>query len=329
MLIPKVDVVGEECSKSNPSAYDMLTGESKSMRELKSIICRISQVTSNVLITGETGTGKELVAELIHQQSNRSNHSLVCLNCAAIPESLLESELFGHKKGSFTGATSHRDGLFKQAHKGSLLLDEIGDMSIQGQAKILRALESKQIYPVGGSYPVKVDVRIIAATNQELEKRVKDNQFRADLFYRLNVARVQLPPLRERRGDIALLSEHFVHLFNKRFDMRVEGVSNSALELLNQYHWPGNVRQLKNILEASFINQPGPMIRVEDFPVWFCQLVLPAHHNVSSLAEEKHRLKEAMHMCEGNKSKAAKLLNCSRMTLYRKLHKHKICYNQL
>jgi len=323
MLIPKV-VMGERYSKSKLSAYDLLIGESKSMRELKTAVYRISQVASNVLITGETGTGKELVAELIHQQSNRSNHTLVCLNCAAIPESLLESELFGHEKGSFTGASSRRDGLFKQAHKGSLLLDEIGDMSMQGQAKILRALESEQIYPVGGNHPVNVDVRIIAATNQELEKRVKDKQFRADLFYRLNVARVQVPPLRERRGDIELLAYHFIDLFNKRFSMAIKGISNSVLELLNQYYWPGNVRQLKNILEASFINQPKHIIEVENLPLWFCQMVLPKYRNTESLEDEKSRLKEAMQMAEGNKSKAAKLLNCSRMTLYRKLHKHKI-----
>src|SRR6476619_4478185 len=234
-----------------------IVGRSEPMQQVFKLIGQLAGSDATALITGESGTGKELVARAIYHHSRRNNQPFLAVNCAAIPEQLLESELFGHERGSFTGATMQRIGKFEQCNKGTIFLDEIGDMTPATQTKILRVLQSGSFERVGGNQPVKVDVRVIAATNKPLEKAVADKQFREDLFYRLNVVRVQMPSLRDRRDDIRLLVNYFLRKFAQAQKQQPKSISQSALEALERYHWPGNVRELENIVQRAIVVAKG------------------------------------------------------------------------
>lgn len=237
-----------------------LIGQSPAMQRMRQLIETAGPTNSRVLIGGENGTGKELVARAIHMHSPRAEHPFVAVNCAAIPETLIESELFGHEKGSFTGATAMKRGQFEQADGGTLFLDEIGDMSLNTQAKVLRALQEQQFTRVGGTKLMKVDVRVLAASNKDLEKEIGRGQFREDLFYRLNVVPIVVPPLRERREDIPALVQHFMKLHVQEQGLRMKEVSPEAMGVLQHYEWPGNIRELRNLIERLMIMVPGPVI---------------------------------------------------------------------
>lgn len=244
-------------------AFHNLIGKSKKIREIFSLIERIAPTNSTVLITGESGTGKELVAKAIHYSSLRKGQPFVSINCGALPESLLESELFGHLKGSFTGAYTDKKGLFETAHKGTILLDEISEMSLWMQVKLLRVLQEKKIRRVGGTEEKEVDVRIIASTNVDLSERIREGKFREDLFYRLNVIRINLPPLRERKEDIPLLVEHFIKIYNQKTGKNIKGIREDALKILEAYYWPGNVRELENCIERAVVFETSDLIAPE------------------------------------------------------------------
>jgi len=306
---------------SGLSESDRMVGESPAMREVRTYLRKIAPTDSSVLITGDTGTGKELAAELIHLNSPRSRKPLVCINCAAIPDSLLESELFGYERGAFTGASSPKEGQLQLADKGTVFFDEIGEMSPYAQAKILRAIENKQVYRLGGRRSIALDVRFIAATNQDMEHLVAEGRFRKDLYFRLNVARLHLPRLHERKEDIPRLVAHYVPEFNRRFGRAVEGLTPEALACLLQYDWPGNVRELKNLLEAIFINLPPEDIAYVDVPVSFHRRLAKTEGLPPG---ERDRLLAALFATKWTKSKAAESLQWSRMTLYRKMAKYQI-----
>lgn len=246
--------------------YEMI-GESAPIRELKAQIAIAAPTSAWALITGENGTGKELVARSIHYLSNRRDKPFVEVNCAAIPEELIESELFGHEKGAFTGATAQRKGKFDQAHEGSLFLDEIGDMSLKTQAKVLRILQERKFERVGGHRTIEVDVRVIAATNKDLEEEIRQGNFREDLYYRLNVIPFHVPPLRERKEDIQALAEHFLDFFSRKESREPKVLAPDALELFTNYNWPGNVRELKNLVERIVIMTAGKIITPQQLPV--------------------------------------------------------------
>jgi len=298
-----------------------LIGDSQPMREIAAYMAKIAATDSTVLITGETGTGKELVAEQIHCNSLRRLRPFVSINCAALPENLVESELFGFDRGAFTGAVAAKRGKFEQAQGGTVFLDEIGDMSLHSQAKILHCIETKEIYPLGGQRVLPLDIRIIAATNQEPEKLMAEGSFRSDLFYRLNVARIHLPPLRDRKQDIPRLVEHTVEKLNGRFGRQVEGLTEEAMSFLYRYHWPGNVRELINLLEAAFINLPAKKISFVDLPQQFLKQIETASGRSE---DERNRIVSALLETNWNKSTAAQNLKWSRMTLYRKIAKYNI-----
>jgi DNA-binding NtrC family response regulator len=296
-----------------------LVGSSRIMQEVRQAIHTIACYPSTCLITGETGTGKELVAALLHKQSNRSTQPLISINCAAIPDTLLESELFGYERGAFTGADRAYPGKLQEAQGGMVFFDEIGELSPFAQAKLLRAIETHEICRLGSSSRVQIRCRIIAATNQDLEDNVRSGRFRKDLFFRLNVMRLQLPALRDRMEDLAALCRHFIGQFNREFGLVVEGVSDQLLEAMRSYDWPGNVRELRNLLEAAVVRSSGIKIDLEDLPPGFS--FLAAGDRVSV---DRERLLSTLAATKGNKSKAAVRLNYSRMTLYRKLARYHI-----
>jgi formate hydrogenlyase transcriptional activator len=245
---------------------DGIVGESDALNDMVTQIRMVAPTVTTVLIEGETGTGKELAAHAIHRHSPRSAQPFVKMNCAAIPAALLESELFGHERGAFTGALIRRMGRFEAAHNGTLFLDEIGDMPLELQAKLLRVLQDHEFERLGSSSTVKVDVRVIAATNQDLEQLVVEKKFRMDLFYRLNVFPISLPPLRRRTKDIPLLAEHFIGLFNERMNKRINRIPADALDALLRYHWPGNIRELQNVIERSVLHTPDEVLRLCHLP---------------------------------------------------------------
>jgi len=248
------------------TGQDNIIGHSAKMRAIFDMILTIAPQTSRVLITGETGTGKELVARAIHENSSRSQQPFITINCGAFPETLLESELFGYTKGAFTGANENRQGLFKAANKGTLFLDEIGNMSLSMQVKLFRALQEGKVRPVGSNEETEIDVRVIAATNKDLDKAIADGEFREDLYYRLSVIPIQLPPLRERRDDIPLLARSFLERFRKSMEKPLEGISPEAMHLMEEYEWPGNVRELENTMERSVALETGTMISAAVLP---------------------------------------------------------------
>jgi transcriptional regulator with PAS, ATPase and Fis domain len=298
-----------------------IIGTGSPMQGIKKYIRKVAETDSTVLINGETGTGKELAAEFIHQLSKRRNKPFVCINCAALPENLLESELFGYERGAFTGAMATRRGKFEIATQGTIFLDEISDLSPHAQAKILRIVETKEAYRLGGHVSISMDSRIIAATNQDPEQLIQENKFRKDLYYRLNVAQVYLPPLRDRRGDIQLLIDYFIRDYNKKFRRNIQAFSKKALDYLLNYDWPGNIRELKNLVEATYINLPLQNIDFIELPDLFIERL----RKYSTTPEcEREQLLSALTATNWNKSKAAEKLNWSRMTLYRKLRKYEL-----
>jgi DNA-binding NtrC family response regulator len=253
-------------SSSKTPGVSALIGSTARIREIRAQLERVARTSSNVLIVEETGTGKELAAAILHHASPRRSKELVCINCAAIPDNLLESELFGYERGAFTGANSGRPGLMQHADGATVVLDEIADMSLHAQAKVLRMIDYKEVRPVGGRQAQTMNVRIIAATHGELQTRIAEGRFRADLYYRLNVACVRLPPLRERREDIPLLLEHYIGVLNKSHKRNGERFSDDALACMMRYDWPGNVRDLRNVVEAIYIDQPDRVILPAQIP---------------------------------------------------------------
>lgn len=298
-----------------------LVGQSQAIQKVREYIRQVANCDANVLITGETGTGKELVARSIHYSSARRCKPYISFNAAAIPDSLLESELFGHAKGAFTGADTLRDGKLKSADGGTILFDEIGDMSPFLQAKLLRCLEARVIQRLGSSIEIPLDVRVLAATNLDLAGSVETGNFRRDLYYRLNVVRIQLPPLRERSEDIIPLLEYFVAELSRTYDKKVTAVAADVIESFLKHNWPGNIRELKNLLEATFVTLRSPDISLEDLPSHYFE-TCNRHRDQDS--EERARILSSLSAHNWNKSLAAKALAWSRMTLYRKLKKYQI-----
>ncbi|MEE8603895.1 MAG: sigma 54-interacting transcriptional regulator [Candidatus Aminicenantaceae bacterium] len=295
-----------------------ILGEAEKMKRVFDIIKKVAPTNITVLVQGETGTGKELVAKAIHTLSPRREFAFVPVNCAAIPRELIESELFGHEKGAFTGATSAREGKFQSAHGGTIFLDEIGDMSLDLQAKILRILEDKELQRVGGNKSISVDVRIIAATNKDLAKAVEEGTFREDLFYRLNVVAVMLPPLKERKKDIIPLAEYFIA-------GRVKKISSKAKRLLESYDWPGNIRELRNCVDRAVVLGDGKVIQPEDLPYTFRKggQVIPAPLERLDHMEEDHIVR-VLRYTNWNKSDAARILGITRQTLDNKIKRYTI-----
>lgn len=307
-------------------AFDQILGKSKPMREVFDLIRRVADSQTNILITGESGTGKELVAKAIHFNSGRREALFVAVNCAAIPEQLLESELFGHVKGSFTDAKNDKRGLFEEAQKGTLFLDEISEMPMMLQAKLLRAVQEREIRRVGATRSIPVDARIIAATNVQLAEEVKVKRFREDLFYRLNVIEIRLPPLRERKEDIPLLTNMLLQRCAALRDKPMNGISESALGLLMDYSWPGNVRELENVVERAVTLARSDKIILEDLPPVIRetsgerQVIENAVERLLSLEElEGIYIRRILEKNGGNKYQAAQVLGIDRKTLYRKL----------
>lgn len=294
-------------------------GDSASVHELRRYIPKVAQSHASVLITGETGTGKELVAAAVHQLSDRCDAPFVAVNCAALPEGLIETELFGHQKGAFSGATNHGIGKAAEADGGTLFLDEIGEMTMFGQAKLLRFLETGAMDRIGSPRPVPVDIRIVAATNQHPEDLISQNKFRADLYYRLNVARIEIDPLRDRPSDIATLINWFTAQMNDQFGLAVQPPDADLQEVLQNYDWPGNVRELRNMVEAIFIDPPEGRLTFSSLPSAFQRLM--AGHQVS-MPDERIQLVTALKCTNWNKTEAARMLNISRMSIYRKIDKY-------
>jgi len=305
-----------------------------SMMEICRDTARIALSNANVLISGESGTGKELIARAIHFHSRRANGPFIKINCAALPDSLLESELFGHEKGAFTGAQGQRQGLFERAHQGTLLLDEIGEMPLNLQVKLLRVLQEREFERVGGNQTIKVDIRIVAATNRKLAERVTQGQFREDLFYRLNVIHLEIPPLRQRPGDVTLLANHFVQKFAAENQRDIIEIDSQALALLNAWTWPGNVRELANVIERAVIMSTGVVIYADDLPLEFQPKTVvtksAALPNVQGClkdavkAYEKQLLQSVLLRHGGNRTHCALELGISRRALMYKLQEYGI-----
>jgi len=312
-------------------------GNSPAMLHIYKMIRQVAPTRTNILITGESGTGKELIATAIHQESDRRDQPFVVINCGGIPETLMESELFGHKKGSFTGATSDKKGLFQIADKGTVFLDEIGELSVPIQVKLLRAIQEKTFKAVGGNKDISVDIRIIAATNKQLQKGVIAGNFREDLFYRLNVIEVKLPPLRERKGDLRTLAQHFLDKYSREMNKKITKISSYAIDLLNKYDFPGNIRELENLMERSVALSTTNILLPDS-------LALSIHKRrwiegikdrrfdldevsqgvaLDSILEEIERayLLKALEVANGNKNNAAELLGISFRSLRYRLDK--------
>lgn len=315
--------------------YGDLLGASPVMRDLFLRLARIADTESPVLIAGESGTGKELVARALHQQSRRKQNPFVAINCAALPETLLESELFGHTQGAFTDARSMRKGLFLQAEGGSLLLDEIGDMPLNLQPKLLRALEGRVIRPLGGEAEIPFDVRVIASTNRDIEAAVEEGRFREDLYYRVNVIRLDLPPLRSRGADILILAQCFLEDLASRLDRPIKGISNSAAERLMNYNWPGNVRELRNVVEQAIVLASHDKLAIDDLPERIrnhrpSQALLATDNPRELVTMEEVERRYIMHVLEAtnnNQTQSARILGLDRKTLWRKLHQYGVAHN--
>ncbi len=330
ILKKEVNFLRDEVKKAY--SFHNIIGKSKVMEEVFETIAKVMDTDSTVLIQGESGTGKELVARAIHYEGKRKRFPFVAVHCAALPDTLMESELFGHEKGAFTGATERRIGRFELAHRGTLFLDEVSEMSVNVQSKLLRVLEEKEFMRVGGTKPVKVDVRVITATNQDLEKKVKEGTFREDLYYRINVVPIYIPPLRERKEDIPLLVEHFLKKFTREVKSTVKEISPEALEILMEYSWPGNVRELENTIERLVVLvRDSEVILPEHLP----ENIRPARKKVGiSLSEkgleetineiERDLIIQALNKTNWVQTKAAKLLGTTRRILKYRMDKLKI-----
>lgn len=304
--------------KAHTANFNRIVGISPAMVKLRDHLEHVAASECNVLITGETGTGKELVADLIHLQGPRKANPFVCINCAAIPDALLESELFGYDRGAFTGASSTRDGKMLLANGGSIFFDEVGEMPLYSQAKILRAIESRVIQRVGGRRDIPIDIRIIAATNQDVERLSDNNLFRRDLLFRLNVLRVHLPALRERSEDIPPLVDHYIRLFNQKSKRGYKVFTKEAMQAMRSYSWPGNIRELRNVIEALFITCNSCEIEPSDLPSSIQSKPTPVNRMTRSPNRED--LIQALNLSGWNISKAAEELKWSRMTVYRKMN---------
>jgi two-component system response regulator AtoC len=298
--------------------FENIIAKSSKMQRVIEVIKVVAKSNATVLITGESGTGKELVARAVHAQSDRRNKPFVPVSCAALPESLLESELFGHEKGSFTGAYAQKKGKFEFADGGTLFLDEIGEMSANIQVHLLRVLEEKEFTRVGGNEPIRVDVRVISATNKDLRKAIEKQEFREDLYYRLNVVNIELPPLRERKEDIPLLAEHFLHKFAVENRKEVTEFSPEVIESLLAYDWPGNIRELENAIERAIILSRDSSITTTDLPQENVSLVGSASIGKNLKEVEKTHILNVLRETGENYSEAARILGVSRMTLYNK-----------
>jgi len=312
--------------------FENIIGNSKAMQKIYVLLESVSNTNSTVLITGESGTGKELVARAIHLNSERKSGPFMAINCSAFAETLLESELFGHEKGSFTGAVRTKLGRFELAQNGTLFLDEIGDLSQTVQVKLLRVLETRQFERVGGTKSIDMDVRIITATNKDLQEEVKSGRFREDLYYRLNVINIHLPPLRERMEDFPLLIEHFLDKFRKKFNKPIKGISAAAFKLLQNYHWPGNIRSLENVLEHAFVLCHNKIIQTECLPerLWYTRgKERDVFDDVDKLENplenaEKILIQNLLKKFNGHRGKTAESLKINKATLWRKMKKYKL-----
>ncbi len=310
--------------------FGEIIGKSPRMQEIYEVIEAVSQNKSNVLLSGENGTGKELVARTIHVKGPLSAKPFLAINCGALSETLLESQLFGHRKGAFTGAIDDHEGVFQAAEGGTLFLDEISEIPLPLQVKFLRAIQEKEVTPLGSTRPVRVDVRIIAATNRNLEDAVRSGSFRTDLFYRLNVVPIHLPPLRERREDIPLLVQRFIEDFSRVYGVEPKRVTAAAMERITQYTWPGNIRELQNAIERAFALSSEPEITLEDLPpaVLRVEATAPAPQTDTPplpLEElERRNILAALQRSGGNKNEAARLLGIDRQRLYRKIEKYRL-----
>jgi DNA-binding NtrC family response regulator len=314
--------------------FDNLIGSSAALKAAVELARKVSQTDTPVLLTGETGTGKEVFAQAIHYSGKRSQNPFVAVNCSAFAKDLLESEMFGYKAGAFTGANKNKKGLFEEAHCGTLFLDEIGEMDINLQAKLLRVLETQTFIKPGDTKPTKVDVRVIAATNRDLEEEIRKGNFREDLYYRIGVFKIEIPALRERPEDIPLLAEHFVKFFASRMNRKIEKIDPEFINRLKKYSFPGNIRELKNIIERSVILTDSNVLEADVLPKEFrngnsnaniLQNTLETTRPNLSLAEmEKHHIKRVLDFCEGNKTKAAEILGIGVATLYRKIETYQL-----
>jgi len=307
--------------------FDQLQGNDPRILNIIDTLQQIVPTDATVIIYGESGTGKELIAKAIHYNSPRRNRPFVALNCASLSEGILESELFGHEKGSFTGASSERLGRFEYADGGTLLLDEVGDMPMSTQIKLLRVIEERQIMRVGSNTPVDVDVRLLAATNADLRQLVREKKFREDLFFRLNVVSIQMPPLRERKGDIPLLARTFIHEFADRHHKEITDISPEASKALTRYDWPGNVRELKNCIESMVVVTKDSTLGVDDLPDHITpgRLALPAPPSLAGMSlqqAERELIRATIAECGGNRKEAAKRLKIGERTLYRKINQY-------
>lgn len=322
---------GEVLAEDAACGRFQIIGQSEPMRQIYSIIDKVAASPSTVLITGESGTGKELIAQALHDQSERASKPLIKVNCAAIPQSLIESELFGYEKGAFTGATTTKPGRFELADGGTLFLDEVGEVAGEMQVKLLRAIQEGEFERVGGIKTNKVDVRLVAATNRDLRKAIETGEFREDLFYRLNVVQIHLPPLRDRRKDIPLLMDHFVNKFNARLHRQVRGFDETALKRLASHYWPGNIRELENVIERCVLFCEGEMILEQDLPPDLCEsqskegpslegeTSLKAHVRAAAERVERDLIVRALKQTNGNVTHAARLLKISRKSLQNKM----------
>lgn len=313
-------------------SFENIIGKSKILLQTIDLARKVSKTDTTVLLTGETGTGKEIFAQAIHEESNRNKQSFVAINCTAFSKDLLEGEMFGHKAGAFTGAIKDQKGLFEEAHNGTIFLDEIGEMAIELQAKLLRVLETGEFIKVGENKPTKVNVRIITATNRDLEKEIQNGNFREDLFYRIAIFQIKLPPLRERVTDIEPLAKHFIDLFSSKKNHKIKTISDDFIEALKQHTWKGNIRELKNVIERCVILTDDEKLNLENLPFDLQKII---KYNLSSanskklstfdlsIAEKIH-IQKVMNYTNGNKTETAKLLNIALTTLYRKLEEYRI-----
>lgn len=300
--------------------YEDIIGRSEAMQEVFSMIKAVTDTNATVLITGETGTGKELVARAIHSNSSQRYGPFVAASCGALPETLLESELFGYEKGAFTGADRTKKGRFELANEGTLFLDEVGDISMKTQIRLLRVLQEKSFSRLGGTEQIKVDVRLVSATNRDLVAAIEEGSFRSDLYYRLNVVSIQLPPLRERIDDVPLLAAHFINKYNVEFNKKFDRVDRKAMDLMMDYHWPGNVRELENVIERALVIDQGPQMMVKHLP--FCNIESPLTEEPRSLQEvEKSHIEKMLQRNDWNIAKTARLLDIDRSTLHKKIKK--------
>lgn len=315
--------------KNQDLAFKNIITKSQKMFEVLNISSKAAVSSANILILGETGTGKDLLAKAIHNKSLRSGYPFVAVNCAAIPEALLESELFGYKKGAFTDAKEDRTGKVESANKGTIFLDEIADLSLSAQSKILRIIENHELQRLGESKSIYVDVRIISATNQDLKKAIREKKFREDLFWRISEIIIKLPALRERKEDILLLAEHFISEFNKELNKKVKGISKTALSFLQRHHFPGNIRELRNIIRQGMILLDQDVIWLEHLPIdvkiYDEKQISYATEKFPKLSDiEKEHIKKALELSGNKKKIASELLGIGRTTLYEKIKEYKI-----